>query len=405
MCSENANPHLVARRLLAARQARGVTQAEAAAHLGCSRPTFIAIEKGTRRPTSEEIVRLAAFYGRAVHELVRPGGITADLMPHFRRGIGKSIGDMDEFTDVILMLQRFADDYAQLEDITGSRLPLDYPPEVDLSFGDVESLAQDTADTERRRLDLGDRPALGLPDLLEEEVGLRVFCAPLPPRMAGLFAFIEDFGGIVAVNEQHPPEHRRSTIACEYGHLIADRYRPKVEYVTPRRKGKPRPVRFAESFAMHFLMPATSLRRHFREINKPKGDFSVADICRLSRLYFVSVEAMTLRLAALGLIPGGTQDRLRESGFRVEKVKRVVGLRQRESDEMRFSSRYVSLAVRGYLAAEISEEQLADFLWCDRVSAREIVEAYSTSNDVSTDGESLVASYDPRISVLSHGGK
>ncbi len=41
-------PALLGQRLVSARKARGVTQNHAADHLGCSRPTLIAIEKGTR---------------------------------------------------------------------------------------------------------------------------------------------------------------------------------------------------------------------------------------------------------------------------------------------------------------------------------------------------------------------
>jgi len=54
------------------RQARGKTQAEVAGFLEISRPTFIAIEKGDRAAKSAEIIKLAAYLGRKVHELVRP---------------------------------------------------------------------------------------------------------------------------------------------------------------------------------------------------------------------------------------------------------------------------------------------------------------------------------------------
>ena len=70
---EHDDPRLLGQRLTAARKARGATQEDAAKVLGCSRPTLIAIEKGERRAKPEESMKLAAFYGRSVHELVRPG--------------------------------------------------------------------------------------------------------------------------------------------------------------------------------------------------------------------------------------------------------------------------------------------------------------------------------------------
>ncbi len=55
-----------------------MTQAAAAAHIGCSRPTFIAIEKGTRVAKPDEIIALATLFGRSVNELVRKGEPTGD---------------------------------------------------------------------------------------------------------------------------------------------------------------------------------------------------------------------------------------------------------------------------------------------------------------------------------------
>ena len=81
---ESLDPKVVGQRLTEARKARGVTQENAAEHLGCSRPTLIAIEKGTRSPQPAEIVALASLYGRKVHEIVRSGEPVADLQPHLR---------------------------------------------------------------------------------------------------------------------------------------------------------------------------------------------------------------------------------------------------------------------------------------------------------------------------------
>ena len=80
--AEQADPRILGQRLTAARKARGATQEEAATHLGCSRPTLIAIEKGDRRVKPGEILKLAAFYGRSVHELVRPGAETVAFERH-----------------------------------------------------------------------------------------------------------------------------------------------------------------------------------------------------------------------------------------------------------------------------------------------------------------------------------
>ena len=81
---EQIDPKIVGSRLAEARKARGVTQDAAATQLGCSRPTLIAIEKGTRPPKAEEVVALAKLYGQKVSEVVRPGEPLADLQAHLR---------------------------------------------------------------------------------------------------------------------------------------------------------------------------------------------------------------------------------------------------------------------------------------------------------------------------------
>src|SRR5436309_2186977 len=105
----STDPRVLGRRLADARKARDVTQEEAAKHLGCSRPTLIAIEKGERPAKPEEIVKLAAFYGRSVHELVRPGEASTDLQPHLRAAVDRHRLSDGELIVAIADLQRFVE--------------------------------------------------------------------------------------------------------------------------------------------------------------------------------------------------------------------------------------------------------------------------------------------------------
>jgi hypothetical protein len=153
---------------------------------------------------------------------------------------------------------------------------------------------------------------------------------------------------------------------------------------------------------MAFLMPGTSLRRRFNEIVSTKGDFQVADLCRLSHLYFVSVEAMAYRLEGLQLIPEGTMEHLRESRFEVRKAKGILDLPERPETNDRYPSRYVYLAVHAYEQAKISEGQLARFLSVDRVTAREIVDRVSQTTNVQDDGSVEESRLPSQKSLLSN---
>ena len=369
----NIDPRLLGRRLADARKARGKTQEEAAANLGCSRPTLIAIEKGERLAKAGEIIKLAEFYGRSVHELVRPGVPVTTLEPHLRAVAESSEQNQQELNAAVAELQRLAENYCELEKLLSARLFQNYPPEVRVLPRGVVEFAQDVAMLERARLGLGDQPVLNLRQVLENDVGLRVFYGVLPSNVAGMYAYAADLGYCVLINKKHPPERRRATLAHEYGHFLCDRHKPGIDYLDGSRR-RPQNEKFAEFFGLSFLMPTIGVRRQYHEIVATRNDFQVADLCRLSNYYFVSVQAMTLRLEELGLIPRGIWNLLREERFKVRKAQHDLGLTYKhlEPDEP-YPERYKFLAVQAYEVGLVSEGQLARFLRCDRVRAREIV--------------------------------
>src|SRR5262245_56723168 len=170
------DPKALGHRLAEARKARGLTQDEAAKLLGCSRPTYIAIEKGERVAKPDEIMALAGHFGRTVHELVRPGEPVVALKPHLRATVDKSPVDRAELLSAVDEMQQFADDYRELEQLMNAPLRTNFPPVVDLAPRlDVAELAETVAIQERRRLGLGDQPVIFLRKILEWDVGLRIF--------------------------------------------------------------------------------------------------------------------------------------------------------------------------------------------------------------------------------------
>ena len=54
---------------------------------------------------------------------------------------------------------------------------------------------------------------MNLRDILDYDVGLRVFYLELPSRCAGMFSYSEELGACVAVNSLHPEERRRWSMA------------------------------------------------------------------------------------------------------------------------------------------------------------------------------------------------
>jgi len=399
---DQIDPRILGQRIAESRKARGQTQEEVAGFLGCSRPTYIAIEKGERPAKADEIIKLAGLFGRKVHDLVRPSEPVVDLQPHLRAVAEKlKGGDEEALKSAIDEFQRLAEDYRELERTVGAPLRLNYPPEVALNARlDPAELAEGEASRERLRLGLGDQPIINLRATLEWDVGLRIFYWDLPSAIAGMYAYTADLGCCILVNRKHPAERRRVSMLHEYGHLLVDRYKPGIDYLTtPGRK--PMNERFAEAFGLCFLMPATSVRQRFHDIVGSTNDFQVADLRRLSHFYFVSVEAMALRLEQLGLISKGSWQFLKEAKFAPKQASELLGLRPQPINDRPFPERYQFLAVHAYERGDIGDGDLAYYLRTDVVSAREILHKTLTSREVAEgSGEDRDVRLDFRKSLL-----
>ncbi len=403
MAQENElDPHAIGQRLTAARKARGITQQEAAEFLGLSRPTLSATERGIRLPDPEEIVRLARYYGRTVHEIVGRRQAPVELQPHLRAAVRSSRNDPGEIDCAIGEFQRLVDDYRELEEIEGAELAVDYPSEVQVPRrGDVRQCAEDISERERQRLAVGDQPILELRKILENCAGLRIFVVGLPSDIAGMYAHVADLGYCVIVNRKHPAERRHWTLAHEYAHFLSERHKAGVDYL---REGAPKPrgERFCNAFAANFLMPRRSVRQRFYDIARSTGDFKVADLGKLSADYLVSVQAMTLRLEELALIDKGTWSLLRENGFKPERLRKELELEAPETEaEAEYPERYKYLAVTAFYKGKITEGQLAGFLRCDRVSAREIVQECVNRAETTSSGDREIIQLPFEQSLLS----
>jgi len=166
------------------------TQEQVAEHLGMSRPTYIALEKGSRRPRPGEVLRIAEFIGCQVSDLLRPGR-PVELRPHKREVMGQLKAIDPEMDAAVADMERFADDYLRLEQLL-ARPPLrtNLPPVEQLptrgGAGEVVAFAEDLAGRERSRLRLGDQPVPHLRAVLENEVGLRIYYGPMPSKASGM---------------------------------------------------------------------------------------------------------------------------------------------------------------------------------------------------------------------------
>lgn len=380
----------LADRLVAARKACSMTQDTAAAHLSMSRPTFIAIEKGTREPKPSELLGLAKLYNTAVNSLLRQSTPPLKIAPHLRSVMAVSESNPG-LEDAISKLTTLVDDYQFLEAKTQNYGALNAPPRRSFHRGNLNQFAEFCAQEERVRLGIGTHEPIAELRKTLEEVGVHVFLDGLDSKLAGLYAFVETFGYCILVNRKHPRVRRRWTIAHEYGHFLFDRDRPGVDYLEPMLR-KPENERFADAFAAAFLMPTAGVERRFSQVFEQNRDVNVGDVYRMADFYDVSLAAMTLRLESLDHIPKGSWDLIKASGVRMTDIQAEAGVIEQsdlDSAEL-FPERYIMLAIQAWLSETISIGQFAKLLRRSPIEARELCQRRSRLfDDASGQSEQL----------------
>jgi len=369
--TSTVDPKVVGAQLQAARREMGLTQEQAGEKLSMARTTVIAIEKGERKVSGEELVRFAALYGKKMAEIVKVPVTLDDFTPQFR--ISERSDDTENAAAIAAKeLSRLAKAYMELEALTGQpllrRYPAPYP--LDALKISMEQAAENCASQERNRLGAGDGPLPDLRSRLENDVGLRIFAYPMKGRLAGVFGYTEAMGGCIAINSGHPRDRRRWSLAHEYGHFMSTRY--DVDYDALGSRGRSNAEKFADAFAKHFLMPSSGLNRLASEIQMRNGQLTLADVCALAERFEVSLQAMVLRLEELKRIKSGTWESLIARGFKAKKVKEFLGIAKEECVEDKFPVIYRNLAVMAYQAQKITEGQFAEYLGVTRAEGRVI---------------------------------
>lgn len=362
-------------RLQRARKRQGLTQEDAARILDVARTTITAIEKGERRIRASELMRLAQEYGRDLSDFVSARPQISDFQVQFRSSLSKTAADEERVSVYIEQLQELCTDYFELEQILQRPLVKNYPSVFNYENRRLEQAAEGLAIRERNRLGLGDGPLPSLRNMLEQDVGLRIFYLPLEPssKFSEIYTFEATLGGCVAVNGQHKPERCRWSLAHAYAHFLSDRTKPVIT-IADQHQRKPESERFADAFARYFLMPTSSITQRFNAIYEANGRTTPADLIKLANYYGVSFEAMTLRLEDMRLVPPGLWERLKARGFKVEEAQKKLGLEPVEEPDGKLPDRYIRLAIEAYEIGEISEGELARYLRTDLLTARTIVE-------------------------------
>jgi len=365
---DTLNLRELGKELQLARNKKGLTQEEAAAVIEVARTTLTAIEQGKRRLKPSELIKLARAYNCQVHDLVRSRPQIEPFQVQFRGSQQPSEADKQLIQGSIDLLAEVSRNYLELEQLIGVGQIQNYPPSYKMSGLSYKEAAEHIAQKERYRLGLGDGPIYNLRNILEQDVGLRIFYLEMQPsqHFSGMYHFDEQLGGCIAINCLHPVERRNYSLTHEYWHFLVDRYAPSVSYYNYQE-------RLADSFASYFLMPTDGLKRHYNDLKQAQGKITPIDLLTMANYYGVSFEAFLNRLLDLALISPSIKDKLIR-GISIRQTQQDMGLNLERERPEKFPVRYLYLAVQAWDRHLITEGQLAHYLQLSRVEAREVVE-------------------------------
>ncbi len=313
---DNIDPRTLGELLEQARKKCGMTQANAAQVIDAARTTMVAIEKGERRIKPTELINLARAYGCSVSDFVKPCPVVQPFEVQFRAVYQRSQEEEEEIKPFILHLEKLCQKYLELENIMDAPLPQNYPLEYEVANMPIKAAAESIAVAERQRLGLGDSPIPRLRDILEQDVGLRIFYLKMPQKYSEVYSYNEQLGGCMAINDNHPEERRRWSLAHGYLHFLVHRRKSEFHFDGQYQR-TPESERLAETFPKYFLMPTSGLLKRFNDMYRTHGKFTPTNLFTLAYYYGVSVEALVYRLEEMELLPFGTWDRLRDRGLKV----------------------------------------------------------------------------------------
>lgn len=367
-------------RIADARKRARLTQAHLGERVGVARTTIVAIEKGERRPSNAELMRMAEVMRVTVHDLLREGAVHAEVSPRFR--MGATDPNAAPVHEAVERLRVLGSRYVELERLHGlhrARAPLEtlqtYRVEPGAPTGlDPKLEGEDAARTVRGMLGLGDEPCASLDERFESEAGLRIFYLDhLPAKLAAFLIWSDELGACVAINRAHPVERQRWSLTHELGHFLRDR---EVGDVLEDGDSFQQPTElFPEAFTKEFLLPTAGIRKRFTERCR-SGKFTPVDLHALGKAFGVSFQAMALRLEELRLLPRGSYEKIVQSRLRPQDLGPREPPLKPSLLRLGLPERYMALAASAYDQGMLSESELAEVLATDVPTARAVFQEH-----------------------------
>nr|WP_295738115.1 ImmA/IrrE family metallo-endopeptidase [uncultured Acidocella sp.] len=264
-----------------ARQRKGFTQKEAAAKLGLAQPVLSRFENGVAFAEEEFLKKASEVYDlpRAFFDVRAPVyGPAVSVHPMARAKADVTARDLDmvtaELNIRVMHMRRFLE-------------AVDFEPKIHLPQFDIEQFdsAEQIAAKVRAYWAIPEGPIKNLTALVESAgvvVGTSYFGGA---SVSGMTFRVPGQPPLILLNEQHPADRMRFTLAHELGHLIMHRF------PTATMEDE------ANDFASSFLMPARDIGMAF-----DSRRITLELLASLKPEWKVAMQALLMRAKSLGYV-------------------------------------------------------------------------------------------------------
>lgn len=371
---EEVDAQALAYQLQRARKDSGMTQEQVAITLKISRPIYIEIEKGKRRPTQEDLAILADLFGRTVKFILEAASqarlpkkatnITPPAVPNeYRDGVTKAFETLIEFARRYRELERlsYPSWNGRLQERHG-KLNETILPEHESGAG--EELAEQT----RRALGLEDAPLGDLQNLLDSHLGVRTLVAPLSPPVDVAYGGNMEYGKIIVVNRNLSPATQRERMVRALAYLLQSEYKSGV-IINGKSPGTRilREDRIADSFATEFLLPRSSVRRIYLGLLHASNHPTELDLIRMACYFGVSIHSLIERLKEMKLHHSKcTQEKIESlskwsNDLMIKQTGEVLSHKANQ-EKFQYSDRYILTAMLACQKGKLTLKELAERL-------------------------------------------
>lgn len=226
----------------------------------------------------------------------------------------------------------------------------------------IELEAKHRAEEVRRKLGYGTEPILDIFTLIEGE-GILLAKAPINRESLSAFFLRKKSEFIIFINSSKTLGHQYFSAAHELYHYMYDKDMVgQVCNVARFNKHKSENERMADYFAVHFLMPETSVIRYINK-NVRNKDVEINDVIKLQQYFKVSYLSMLIRLKELELIDSKQFECFKE--VRIISKSKSLGYNPKlllPTDDRYISPDYIQLAMSLYEKGDITYNKLKECL-------------------------------------------